>query len=70
MNIYPKADIDSDAIHKLLESFGGALDFKVNGVPYFIWTVTKRKFTSQKEYLNGLLDMMDIMEDAISTLQN
>ena len=33
-------------------------------------TVTKRKFTSQKEYLNGLLDMMDIMEDAISTLQN
>lgn len=70
MNIYPKADIDSDAIPKLLESFGGALDFKVNGVPYFIWTVTKRKFTSQKEYLNGLLDMMDIMEDAISTLQN
>ena len=51
-------------------NFGGALDFKVNGVPYFIWTVTKRKFTSQKEYLNGLLDMMDIMEDAISTLQN
>ena len=70
MNIYPKADIDSDAIPKLLESFGGALDFKVNGVPYFIWTVTKRKFTSQEEYLNGLLDMMDIMEDAISTLQN
>ena len=70
MNIYSKADIDSDAIPKLLESFGGALDFKVNGVPYFIWTVTKRKFTSQKEYLNGLLDMMDIMEDAISTLQN
>ena len=70
MNIYPKADIDSDAIPKLLESFGGALDFKVNGVPHFIWTVTKRKFTSQKEYLNGLLDMMDIMEDAISTLQN
>lgn len=70
MNIYPKADIDSDAIPKLLESFGGALDFKVNGVPYFIWTVTKRKFSSQKEYLNGLLDMMDIMEDAISTLQN
>ena len=70
MNIYPKADIDSDAIPKLLESFGGALDFKVNGVPYFIWTVTKRKFTSQKEYLNGLLDMMDIMEDAISSLQN
>ena len=70
MNIYPKADIDSDAIPKLLESFGGALDFKVNGVPYFIWTVTKRKFTSQKEYLNGLLDMVDIMEDAISTLQN
>ena len=70
MNIYPKADIDSDAIPKLLESFGGALDFKVNGVPYFIWTVTNRKFTSQKEYLNGLLDMVDIMEDAISTLQN
>ena len=70
MNIYPNADIDSDAIPKLLESFGGALDFKVNGVPHFIWTVTKRKFTSQKEYLNGLLDMMDIMEDAISTLQN
>ena len=70
MNIYPNADIDSDAIPKLLESFGGALDFKINGVPHFIWTVTKRKFTSQKEYLNGLLDMMDIMEDAISTLQN
>ena len=54
MNIYPKADIDSDAIPKFLEKLRWGFDFKVNGVPHFIWTVTKRKFTSQKEYLNGL----------------
>ena len=48
-------------------SFGGALEFKLKGTPEFVWTVTKRKFTSAAEYLEGMLDMMDIMEDALET---
>ena len=50
-----------------LYSFGGALEFKLKGTPEFVWTVTKRKFTSAAEYLEGMLDMMDIMEDALET---
>ena len=67
MTIYPKADINSDNIPKLVDSFGGALEFKLKGTPEFVWTVTKRKFTSAAEYLEGMLDMMDIMEDALET---
>lgn len=66
MTIYPKADINADNIPQLIDSFGGALDFKLKGTPEFIWTVTKRKFTSEREYLEGMLDMMDIMEDALT----
>lgn len=65
MKIYPKAEINADNIPQLLDAFGGALEFKVNATPSFIWTVTKRKFSNDKEYLNGVLDMMDIMEDAL-----
>ena len=65
MTIYPKADINSDNIPKLVDSFGGALEFKLKGTPEFVWTVTKRKFTSASEYLEGMLDMMDIMQDAL-----
>ena len=67
MTIYPKADINSDNIPKLVDSFGGALEFKLKGTTEFVWTVTKRKFTSAAEYLEGMLDMMDIMEDALET---
>ena len=66
MTIYPKADINADNIPQLIDSFGGALDLKLKGTPEFIWTVTKRKFTSEREYLEGMLDMMDIMEDALT----
>lgn len=41
------------------------LEFKLKSTPEFVWTVTKRKFSSAREYLDGMLDMMDIMEDAL-----
>ena len=65
MTIYPKADINSDNIPQLVDTFGGALEFKLKSTPEFVWTVTKRKFSSAREYLDGMLDMMDIMEDAL-----
>ena len=65
MTIYPKADINSDNIQQLVDTFGGALEFKLKSTPEFVWTVTKRKFSSAREYLDGMLDMMDIMEDAL-----
>ena len=67
MTVYPKADIKADNIAAFVDAFGGALEFRLKATPEFIWTVTKRKFSSAREYLEGLLDMMDMMEDALGS---
>ena len=60
MTVYPKAELDPDAIKKLLDEYGGAIQMRVDANPAFIWTVTKKKFTNAKEYLNGLNALMDV----------
>lgn len=67
MTVYPKADTKADNIAAFVDAFGGALEFRLKATPEFIWTVTKRKFSSAREYLEGLLDMMDMMEDALGS---
>ena len=41
MTVYPKAELDPDAIKKLLDEYGGAIQMRVDANPAFIWTVTK-----------------------------
>lgn len=65
MTVYPKADIHVDAIQPLIDSFGGALKLTVHNSPEFVWRVTKRKYANAGEYLEGLLDMVDIMENTL-----
>ena len=60
MTVYPKAELDPDAIKKLLDEYGGAIQMRVDANPAFIWTVTKKKFTNAKEYLKGLNALMDV----------
>ena len=36
------------------------IQMRVDANPAFIWTVTKKKFTNAKEYLNGLNALMDV----------
>lgn len=59
--MYPKADINPDAIPDFVDSFGGALRLVTNPEPVFVWRVTKKKYSSAAEYLGGLKDMLEIM---------
>ena len=65
MTVYPKAELDPDAIKKLLDEYGGAIQMRVDANPAFIWTVTKKKFTNAKEYLKGLNALMDVFVERL-----
>lgn len=65
MTVYPKAELDPDAIKKLLDEYGGAIQMRVDANPAFIWTVTKKKFTNAKEYLKGLNALMDVFMERL-----
>ncbi|MDO5381889.1 MAG: transcription-repair coupling factor [Eubacteriales bacterium] len=67
MTVYTKANINADNIDGLIQSYGGALTFSTKGSPSFVWCVTKKKFTNDREYLDGLLDVMDVMENSLIT---
>ena len=66
MTVYPKAELDPDAIKKLLDEYGGAIQMRVDANPAFIWTVTKKKFTNAKEYLKGLNMLMDVFIERLT----
>ena len=62
MTVYPKADINSDAIQTFVDSFGGAMKFMATSeAPKFIWRVTKKKYGNAREYLDGLVNLMENM---------
>lgn len=61
LKISPKAEIKSEKIPEFVDSFGGAMTFKVNTDPVFTWKVTKKKFSNAKEYLEGLKHMLEVM---------
>ncbi|MGN0317184.1 MAG: transcription-repair coupling factor [Lachnospira sp.] len=66
MTIYPKADIRGDNVENFVKGYGGALEFKTHGSPYFVWCVTKRKYSNAREYLNGLLELIESMEEHLT----
>ena len=60
MTVYPKANIDPEAVKMLLSEYGGALRMRMDANPAFIWQVTKKKFTNARDYLSGLNNLMDV----------
>lgn len=61
MKMYPKAEIDADAIPSFVERYGGAVKLITNPDPSFVWRVTKKKYSNAQEYLQGLYDMIQVM---------
>lgn len=66
MTMSPKADINPDAIPDFLDSFGGAIVMKTSPSPAFIWRVVKKKYANSFEYLNGLKDVINLMNYSLT----
>ncbi len=66
MTISPKADINPDAIPDFLETFGGAITFKTDKSPTFVWRVIRKKYSNNYEYLNGLKDVINLMNFSLT----
>lgn len=65
IKMYPKAEINSSAIGDFIDSFGGSVKFVTSPEPAFIWRVVKKKYNNPSEYLDGLKDMMEIMQSQL-----
>lgn len=65
MKMYPKAEINADAIPAFVDSYGGAVRLVTNPDPSFIWRVTKKKYSNAAEYLLGLQGMIQTMTDRL-----
>ena len=66
MTISPKADINPDAIPDFLETFGGAITFKTDKSPAFVWRVIRKKYSNNYEYLHGLKDVINLMNFSLT----
>ena len=66
MTMSPKADINPDAIPDFLDSFGGAIVMKTSHSPAFIWRVVKKKYANSFEYINGLKDVINLMNYSLT----
>ncbi len=65
IKMYGKADINVDAIPDFVDSFGGSIRLITGTEPTFVWRVIKKKYANPGEYLDGLMDMIDVMESAL-----
>ncbi len=65
IKMYGKADINSSAIPDFVDSFGGSLRLVAGAEPTFVWRVIKKKYSGAGEYLDGLMDMIEVMEGAL-----
>mgnify|MGYP000474027533 CR=1 FL=1 len=61
MKVYPKAEINTEAIPDFIDSFGGAMKLVSGSQPQFIWRVTKKKYNNAGEYLTGIKEMLKLM---------
>ena len=66
LTISPKADINPDAIPDFLETFGGAITFKTDKSPTFVWRVIRKKYSNNYEYLHGLKDVINLMNFSLT----
>ncbi len=62
MTVSPKAEINPDAIPDFIETFGGAMRFQTDKAPAFVWRVVRKKYSSTAEYLQGLRDVIGLMQ--------
>ncbi len=65
ISISPKAQIDGSKINSFVEMYRGAVIFKVEKEPLFIWRATRKKYSSAPEYIDGLRDLVDTMMDML-----
>ena len=54
MKVYPKAEINTEAIPDFIDSFGGAMKLVSGSQPQFIWRVTKKKYNNAGNILQVL----------------
>ena len=67
ISISPKAEIDADKIDEFVQQYRGALIFKIDREPMFIWRVTRKKYGNAPEYLKGLRQLIDDMYNKLVT---
>lgn len=65
MKVYPKAEINTEAITDFIDSFGGAMKLVSGSQPQFIWRVTKKKYNNAGEYLTGIKEMLKLMQNKL-----
>lgn len=65
MKVYPKAEINTEAIPDFIDSFGGAMKLVSVSQPQFIWRVTKKKYNNAGEYLTGIKEMLKLMQNKL-----
>lgn len=65
MKVYPKAEINTEAIPDFIDSFGGAMKLVSGSQPQFIWRVTKKKYNNVGEYLTGIKEMLKLMQNKL-----
>ena len=65
MKVYPKAEINTEAIPDFIDSFGGAMKLVSGSQPQFIWRVTKKKYNNDGEYLTGIKEMLKLMQNKL-----
>ena len=65
MKVYPKAEINTEAIPDFIDSFGGAMKLVSGSQPQFIWRVTKKKYNNAGEYLTGIKEMLKLMRNKL-----
>ena len=65
MKVYPKAEINTEAIPDFIDSIGGAMKLVSGSQPQFIWRVTKKKYNNAGEYLTGIKEMLKLMQNKL-----
>lgn len=65
MKVYPKAEINTEAISDFIDSFGGAMKLVSGSQPQFIWRVTKKKYNNAGEYLTGIKEIIKLMQNKL-----
>lgn len=65
IKVYPKAEINTEAIPDFIDSFGGAMKLVSGSQPQFIWRVTKKKYNNAGEYLTGIKEMLKLMQNKL-----
>lgn len=65
MKVYPKAEINTEAIPDFIDSFGGAMKLVSGSQPQFIWRVTKKKYNNAGEYLTDIKEMLKLMQNKL-----